>query len=475
MKRLGFWKEGEANFEVVEKYFEKEQELVKQLHELLVQKKKLEDPEALLKKIHEKRKAESKQRQQENKERREAVRKAKAEKWARSKQEEIIYLGEGYSNNLDQTTSDEERLKNLQLPVLGEALDLAQQMNISLGELRFLAFNRKNSKISHYRKFTIPKRSGGERVISAPMPKLKKAQHWILEHILNKVAVHETAQGCVKNRSIKTNASKHLNQDVVVNQDLKDFFPSITYARIKGMFRSLGYSHTVATILALICSEPETKEVDVFGEIYHSQRTDRFLPQGSPCSPAITNILCRKLDSRLYGLAQKYGFTYTRYVDDISFSASGSAASDLKYILMYSAKVVKDEGFTLNQKKLRVMRKGCSQHVTGLLVNEKPNINKKSFKRFRALVYQIEKDGIAGKNWNGKTGDSMLASMYGFAGFIHQINPELGKSYLERTKAILVKNKYKPKNPYKKEEAKPASFTQNVKSFVNRIFGKGKR
>lgn len=475
MKRLGFWKEDEVNFQAVEKYFKKEQELLSELQALLVQKRQIENPEALLKKIHEKRKAESKQRQEENKEKREAERKAKAEKWERSKQEEIIYLGEGYSSNLNQTESEKEKLHAQQLPELGEANDLAQQMGISVGELRFLAFSRKNSQISHYQKFKIPKRSGGERIISAPMPKLKKAQHWILENILNQVAIHEAAQGCAKNRSIKTNASRHLNKDVVVNQDLENFFPTITYARIKGMFRALGYSHNIATILALICSEAETKQVNVYGENYHSQRTDRFLPQGSPCSPAITNIMCRKLDARLQGLGQKFGYSYTRYVDDISFSATGNAVNDLNKILLYSRKVIVDEGFKLNQKKLRIMKKGASQHVTGLLVNEKPNVNKKTFKRFRALIFQLEKDGIEGKNWNGKTGESLLASIHGYASFIHQINPELGLGYLIRTKAILAKHRYKPKNPYKVAEQESSKSSFSLKNMFSKIFGRGKK
>lgn len=475
MKRLGFWKEGEVDFKSVEAYFEKEREVLSELQALLVEKKKIENPDALLKKIHEKRKAESKQRQKENKEKREAERKAKAEKWELSKQEEIIYLGEGYSSNLNHTESEPEKLHTQQLPELDEARDLAQQMGISVGELRFLAFNRKNSKISHYQKFVIPKRSGGERVISAPMPKLKKAQHWILENILNKVAVHEAAQGCVKNRSIKSNAAKHLKKDLLVNQDLENFFPTITYARIKGMFRGMGYSHNVASILALLCSEPETKQVNVYGETYHAQRTDRFLPQGSPCSPAITNIMCRKLDARLHGLGQKFGYSYTRYVDDISFSANGDAVNDLNKILLYSKKIITDEGFKLNDKKLRIMRKGVSQHVTGLLVNEKPNVNKKTFKRFRALIFQIEKDGLEGKTWNGKTGEALLASLHGFASFVNQINPELGQSYLLRTKAILLKYNYKPKNPYKKEEPKAASSSKlgfSLKGLFKKIFGR---
>ncbi|MFK7758065.1 MAG: reverse transcriptase family protein [Flavobacteriales bacterium] len=471
MKRLGFWKEGDYDFKVIEEYFQKEKDLVSELNKLLVQKRAIQNPDAILKQIHQRRKEESKQKQKETKEKREEERKAKADKWAKSKKEEILFLGEGYSNTLNQTSSDTVKLKNAQLPVLSNSLDLAKAMGISVGELRFLAFSRKNSNISHYKKFTLPKRSGGTRVISAPMPRLKKAQHWILENILNQVPVHESAHGCIKKRSIKTNAQKHLKKEILINQDLQNFFPNITYPRIKGLFIGLGYSHNIATVLSLLCSEPTTQELVVFEETYISQRTERFLPQGSPCSPAITNIICRKLDARLLGLAQKFGFSYTRYVDDISFSAEKASADNASKILQYSKKIIMEEGFILNAKKLRIMRKGSSQHVTGLLVNEKPNINKKTFKKLRAVIYQIEKDGIEGKDWNGRTGEALLASLHGYGSFLNQINPEVGKSYKYRIDVILNKYKYTPANPFAPDQK--ASF--KLSSLFTKAFWFGKK
>ena len=463
MKRLGFWNEGEQNFAVIQKYFDKEAELVNELHALLVEKKKIEDPERLLKAIHEKRKEESRKKQAETKKKREELRLQKAARWEQIKKEEVIYLGDEYSNTLQNKESNVERLKTLSLPELNTAKDLADLMQVEVAELRFLSYSRKNSPINHYVRFTIPKRSGGERIISAPRPKLKRAQHWILENILNKVEVHEAAQGCVQGRSIKSNAEVHLRQEVVVNQDLKDFFPTISYARIRGLFKSLGYSGQLSSILALICSEPRITEVEAFGEKYFAQRGERFLPQGSPCSPAISNIICRNLDKRLSGLAKKFQFNYSRYVDDISFSASSDGVKNLNKILLYSRQIIRDEGFVLNPDKLRIMRKGRRQHVTGILVNEKPNVDKKTLKKFRALVYQVEKDGLEGKSWKGN-GD-LLSSMHGYASFIHQINPELGAPYKARVEAILKKHRYVPKNPYKKEkskvEGKKATSNQN--------------
>lgn len=456
MKRLGFWNDEHVDFETVNKYFKEEAELSKKIQEKLQAKKVLDNPEAFIAQKHKERKLESKRKQKETKERREKARLEKAAKWKETKQTDIIYLGDQYSHELNNKLSLVDRLKEQGLPVLESAVDVAKAMGIGIGELRFLAYSRKNSKINHYKRFKIAKKTGGYRLISAPMPKLKRAQTWILTEILNQVKVHENAHGCVVGKSIKTNAEPHVARPVVINQDLKNFFPSVTYKRIKGVFLSLGYSHQVATIFALLCSEPKIVDVNLLGEDYFAQRGERFLPQGSPCSPAITNILCRRLDYRLTGLAKKYGFNYTRYVDDITFSTQADSVENaaITSILKYSRLIVKDENFTLHPDKLRVMKKGVRQEVTGIVVNEKTGVPKKTLKRFRALLFQIEKDGIKGKQWN-REGD-VLAQIDGFANFIYQVDPEKGAKYKKQVAKILAENNYKElhRKKYVKEAPK---------------------
>ncbi|AUP80242.1 reverse transcriptase family protein [Flavivirga eckloniae] len=441
MRRLGFWNEEDLDFEAVNLFFKQESELSAKLQKLLREKRVIEDPEAFLAKKHQERKIASKASQKETKERREKTRLEKAEKWRVSKAKDIVYLGENYSHQLNDKTSDASRLKAQSLPVMHHAEDLALAMKISIGELRFLSYSRKNSKISHYKRFQVAKKTGGYRLISAPMPKLKKTQHWILENILNNVPVHENAHGCVIGKSIKTNAIPHVGKDVVINQDFKNFFPSVTYNRIKGVFKSLGYSNQVATILSLLCSEPKILDISLLGEDYYAQQGERFLPQGSPCSPAITNILCKKLDHRLSGLAKKYGFEYTRYVDDITFSSNNNNFKKITPLLKYSRYIVNSENFKLHPEKLRVMKRNAKQEVTGVVVNEKANISKKSLKRFRTLLFQIEKDGIEGKFWN-KSGN-VLAQIDGYANFIYQIDQDKGVVYKKRVNAILETYKYK--------------------------------
>lgn len=467
MKRLGFWKEGSVDFEKVNAFLKEERELSNKLRKLTKEQQTLNDSEAFIAKKHAERKKLSKEKQKETKLKREQLRKEKAEKWKKTKEEEIIYLGKGFSHQLNDRTSNIEKLKKNGLPVYSSVKDLAKAMGISVNELRFLAFSRKNSKISHYKRFKVAKKTGGFRLISAPMPRLKKTQHFILENILNKVTVHEKAHGCVLQKSIVSNAQFHVNKAVVINQDLQNFFPSVTYKRIKGVYKSLGYSEQLAVVFALLCSEPKVLDISLLGENYYAQRGERFLPQGSPCSPAITNILCKKLDFRLDGLAEKYGFTYSRYVDDITFSGNAEQLPKITAILKYSKKIIKEENFKLHPDKLRVMKRNQRQEVTGIVVNEKVNINKKSLKRFRALLFQIENEGLEGKTWNG--GANVLAEIDGFANYIYQVDQVKGEVYKERVKKILEKYAYKEQHKAKFAKKNKKSNNKKEMSIFKKI------
>ncbi len=471
MKRLGFWTEKNIDFQKVESYLKEERELSSQLQKLFREKKTVENPEEFIAQKHLERKKASKEKQKETKLKREQARQLKAEKWQKTKAEDIIYLGKNYSHQLNHKESDKARLQKFNLPVFDNAKDLADAIKISVGLLRFLAYSRKYSKTSHYKRFKIAKKTGGFRLISAPMPRLKQAQHYILEHLLNKVAVHPKANGCVKKKSIVSNAKLHLDKDVVINQDLKNFFPTITYKRVKGVFKSLGYSEQISVILALLCTEPKIMDVDVLGENYYAQIGERFLPQGSPCSPAITNILCRKLDYRLDGLAKHYGFEYSRYVDDITFSGTKNEYEHITSILKYSKKIVSEENFILHPDKLRIMKKKQKQEVTGIVVNKKLNIDRKTLKRFRALLFQIEKDGIEGKSWNG--GSNVLAQIDGFSNFVYQVDKEKGQRLKDRVKKILESYGYKEQHKAKYVTSIPKS--QAKQSFFGKILSFFKR
>lgn len=445
MIRLGFWHaRGELPNDPADE-IRRESELQQELTRLRQENRKLYNEEALLKELRTKRLAESRKKQQETKERRERERIERAEEWKRKKENEIVFLGANVSGGLNQFESDEERLKQNALPVFSRPEEIAAAMNISIGKLRFLAFDRKTSNVSHYINFKLPKKTGGTRLISAPMPALKQLQHWILDNILNRIAPHEAAHGFRAEHNIVTNARPHIGSDVVVNFDLKDFFPSITYRRVKGIFCTLGYSESVSTVFALICTAHDTQEITLDGQTYFVALNERHLPQGAPTSPALTNILCRRLDKRLAIAAEEFGFLFTRYADDLTFSCSKDSSKNISRLMNRVRSIVSHEGLTMNEEKTRVLRKSRQQEVTGVVVNEKLSIDRKTLKRFRATLFQIEKDGLEGKRW-GNSSD-LISALQGYANFVFMVDKERGTEFKARVKAIAEKHGWQQPQP----------------------------
>ncbi|OUL35048.1 RNA-directed DNA polymerase [Nostoc sp. T09] len=332
-------------------------------------------------------------------------------------------------------------LNNYGLDAYNTAEQIAAAMEISVDKLRFLAFNGKTSTVSHYIHFKTAKKNVGQRIISAPLPDLKRAQHWILKSILQKIEIHDAAHGFCCDRSIVTNATPHVGAEVVIKFDLQDFFSRISYQRVKGLFQSFGYSPAVAAIFGLLCITAAVEERELDGKTYFVELKHRQLPQGSPASPAITNIICRNLDRRLMAIADKYGFTYTRYVDDLTFSASAENVKHISNIIKQTQSIVADEGFAINQEKTRILRNSQQQEVTGIVVNEKINISRKTLKSFRATLYQIENEGFEGKHW-GNSG-KLIASITGFANYVAMVNPQKGAEFQEQIKRIQKKYEIK--------------------------------
>ncbi len=439
MIRLGLWDENavQAEDDPAEE-IKRRGELQREINELSKENRLLGNEAALKKQMLKQRLEASKQKQKETKERNEQKRLDRIAAWKEQQQHEITYLGEGVSKGLHNRDCNTDRLQQNNLPVFETIEDLAVAMSISVGQLRFLAFSRKTSTVSHYIRFKIAKKTGGDRLISAPMPRLKRAQHWILDQILEKVPQHSASHGFRRGRSIVTNAQPHVGAEIVINLDLKDFFPSISYKRIKGIFQALGYSEAIATVLGLICTEPDIAEVQLDGKTYFVAQSDRHLPQGAPTSPALTNLLCRRLDKRLTGLAEFEGYSYTRYADDLTFSGSGDAKDTIGSLLKHTRGIVEHEGLTLHPDKTRVLRSNQQQEVTGIVVNEKLNVDRATLKKFRATLHHIEKDGLAGKTWG--TGGDLIAAIEGFANYVAMVNPDKGQPLVMQVRGI--KKKY---------------------------------
>ncbi len=423
MQRLGFWPTDSQRPTLAEKVIAERAELQTRVVKLAREKRLMEDPQQALKMLHKERKKAAMEQREVNKRARNKTRYERALRWYEIQKKRITFLGERFSFGLRNVDSDQSRLETQKLPLFHESKDIAQAMGISINELRFLAYNKDVSKISHYQRFQMQKKSGGTRIISAPMPRLKRAQYWILDNILSSVKISEYAHGFVEDRSIVSNASPHQRKRVVINMDLQDFFPTVDYRRVKGMFCALGYSEHVATVFALLTTEADTQEVVLDQQRWFVANGERFLPQGAPTSPYISNIICRKLDARLAGIAKKYGACFTRYADDLTFSLDDTDNKVLTRLLWAVRKVIADEGFVLHPDKTRIMRAHKKQEVTGVVVNDKLSVDRKTLKRFRALLFQIDKDGPAGKEW-GK--GELFNAIDGFANFVAMVNPEKG-------------------------------------------------
>lgn len=437
MIRLGFWHSKEEKPSLTQAFLRRRQELQVELRELGRELSLYENPELALKQLHKHRKQQALKKREQTKRDRNQVRYQKAKAWYDQYLTNISYLGEGISFGLAHSDADQARLKNQQLPMIESSQALAQAMGITINELRFLSFKRSVSKISHYQHFQVPKKTGGVRDIAAPMPRLKRAQYWILENILDVININDAAHGFAKERSIVSNAANHVAKDVVINVDLENFFPSVTFARIKGVFSALGYSEHIATILAALCSQADQDIISLDGERFYVDKAKPCLPQGAPTSPAISNILCRKLDRRMQDVTKTLGFSYSRYADDLTFSADNIDDSKIKKLFWRINGILKDESFKLNHSKTRIMRKHCRQEVTGVVVNQKLSVDRKTLKKFRALLHQMDKHGIAGKHWgNGE----LFASITGYANFVTMVDIEKGTKLQKQV--VHLKRKY---------------------------------
>lgn len=238
-----------------------------------------------------------------------------------------------------------------------------------------------------YRKFYIPKKSGGKpREILAPCPTLKALLYFV-NIILRALYVPSPhAMGFIQGRCVRDNASLHVGKNYVFNTDLKDFFPSISQYRVwKNLqYKPFGFSQDIAKVIAGLCCV-----VDGPGK-----ENKGYLPQGSPCSPILTNIVCQKLDKKLSNLARKHNLTYSRYADDITFSSMHNVYHEDSEFMTEFVKIIEEERFSINEKKTRLQKKGERQEVTGLVVNSKVNTTRKYVRDIQSILYIWERYGF---------------------------------------------------------------------------------
>jgi RNA-directed DNA polymerase len=276
--------------------------------------------------------------------------------------------------------------------LLGSAVtrdELAELLGVPSRKLRYWLYGAKPKK--RYRSFDIKKRGGGVRKIRAPALPMKRLQKRIAELLERQYAPRSSVFGYVKGRNIRQNAERHLGRRWVLRVDLKDFFPSINFGRVRGLLLNKPFAMTkeAATAVAKLCCDGNE------------------LPQGSPASPIISNIICRGLDHALSKLAREHRCTYSRYCDDIVFSTNRStfpgglalrAPNGKVFVGAALSTVLQEAGFEVNPDKVQLRHNSQRQMVTGLIVNDnnKVNVPRDFVRELRMMLHVWRKLGHGG-------------------------------------------------------------------------------
>jgi RNA-directed DNA polymerase len=317
--------------------------------------------------------------------------------------------------------------------------DVAALLGFKASAMAYILYSK--SAQPTYKKFQIPKRGGGTREIAAPIPQLKLLQRrlsTVLQNCFDEIKLKhgrhddgpkpdQIVHGFVRRRSILSNARQHRHRRFVFNADLKDYFPSINFGRVRGFFikdDSFALQPKVATLLAQIACFEDA------------------LPQGSPCSPIISNLIGHILDVHLVRLAARNGCIYSRYADDITFSTNKKnfpeaiatrtkAGSEQWTVGNELAHLISASGFVVNAAKTRMQYRTSRQEVTGLVVNQKVNVSADYRRKVRAMVHHLFTKGtfeietvVADPATGGKlskvAGD--LSKLHGMLGFIDGVD-----------------------------------------------------
>ncbi|MBK8207727.1 MAG: RNA-directed DNA polymerase [Planctomycetes bacterium] len=341
---------------------------------------------------------------------------------------------------------DSAKVRAAGLPDLPHIDAMAEVLRVDRRTLVWLAAKPVpgDSLDSHYTLKEMPKSSGGTRLLMVPLPKLKAVQRALVEKLVNKLPIHEAAHGFRKGRDVLSGASEHVGKDVVICADIRDFFPSFTFRRVSGYFRSLGYGRGTAVALAnLTTGRLMDARVQMNGrwqyaaKLKHPETHARYhpeLPQGAPTSPGIANAICRRMDKRLTGLARKFGADYTRYADDLTFSGGDDLAFHASKFLGLVRQIVQTEGLTLNDKKTRIMRQGRQQRVTGVVVNDKTNVSRRDYDRLKAILHNCVKRGPHGENRDNHP--DFRGWLQGKIAHVSHIGPERGRKLMALFKQI---------------------------------------
>lgn len=336
------------------------------------------------------------------------------------------------------TTSTTTVRRPFHTPVLDDAGQLADLLDISIDELATLADTRltarraRSERVAHYRYRWLSRPTGG-RLLEEPKPRLKAVQRALLEKVLSPIPLHGAAHGFVSGRSAITGAAVHVGATVVISLDLEHFFAAITAGRIWGVLRSAGYPEPVAHVLAGLTTH--ATPVSALVQMPTGPDPERdfrlrrrlaapHLPQGAPTSPQLANLVAYALDRRLAAYAEASGACYTRYADDLSFSGGPDLARRSRAFTAGVGRIVGESGFRLNPAKTRSRRRSQRQVVTGIVVNEKTNLARPDVDRLKAALHECRTAGPVVANRDGLA--DFRAHVLGRISWVTALNPEKG-------------------------------------------------
>lgn len=275
--------------------------------------------------------------------------------------------------------------------------------NSDLDKIKSL-YSISNNIENNYRVFKVKKHNGGFRTICEPNSTLKHIQRQILKNILNNKSTSKYAKAYKKGISLKDNAYPHLNKKMILKLDIKDFFDSIHFLDIYTSCFSLEYfPKSIGMLLTYLCTY------------------NNHLPQGSPTSSYISNLVMKEFDEEIGAYCIEQGISYTRYSDDMTFSGDFLPKTLIKKVQSMLSK----HGMVLNYKKIHVISRNYRQSVTGIVVNEKMQVSREYRKKIRQEVYFINKLGLKQHLKNIEYNESKrnyLKTLHGKILYVLQIN-----------------------------------------------------
>ena len=246
--------------------------------------------------------------------------------------------------------------------------------------------------------------------------------------ILKRIPVLDCVGAYVTGRSCRYSAERHAGHKVRIGMDLKDFFPTHTKVRVRKYFEEYcGYSEVVSGLLSHLCTTVENVPVRSGA----TERRDRhFVPQGSPASPTLCNLIAQEnLDRPILAALDGTGWVYTRYSDDLTIShPEEKSRAEVDAIIGLIKTLIEQAGYRTNSRKTKVQRHSVQQRMLGMVVNEHPNIPRQTYYRFKAILHNCIEDGFEANAIRYGQGfeeapESFVSHLQGKLSYFHSINP----------------------------------------------------